>query len=200
MGMEGRGLYAGATVAGLHSEVSERDGGSWGFEERIYYKLRNDGTDPTTGKPRKYVGLSIPSLGVFSDVIKYDHGNRNDNPIQKEVMGEDGKGISRDAFEKLAKKKGMESGHYSKLGAGLHELHPVSFIWGLFKGLFTGNYPKSTVDKMWMQKGDMHWWQVPAVEGLFTKDGKYCPAPSYNYGNNWISHFFLDMLPYWILD
>ena len=115
-------------------------------------------------------------------------------------MGEDGKGISRDAFEKLAKKKGMESGHYSALGAALHEPHPASYIWGLIKGLFTGNYPKATVDKMWMQKGDMHWWQVPAVEGLFTIDGKYYPAPSYNYGNNWISHFFFDMVPYWIFD
>ncbi|MCQ2054980.1 MAG: hypothetical protein MJY82_06780 [Fibrobacter sp.] len=186
-GMEGRGLYAGGTVDGLHGEWSHRDGAGWGFEERVYYKLRNDGLDPKTKKPRKYVGLSVLTLGAFADVLVYDHGNRNDNPIQKELMGKD-----RDAFESIAKEKGMKSGHYSALGAALHEPNPVSFIWEFFSGLFTGNFLKSTVDKMWMQDGDMHWWQVPAVEGLFTKDGRYYSAPSYNYGNNWVSHLIID--------
>ena len=39
-----------------------------------------------------------------------------------------------------------------------------------------------------------------AVEGLFTKNGNYYPAPSYNYGKNLISHFFWDMVPYWVFD
>lgn len=38
-------------------------------------------------KPRKYIGLSFPSLGIFADEFLYDHGKRNDNPIQKDVMG-----------------------------------------------------------------------------------------------------------------
>lgn len=194
MGMEGRGMYAGGTLAGVHVEVSERDGTSWGFEERLYYTMRNDGTDPNTGKPRKYVGLSIPSLGVFGDVVKYDHGNRNDN--QADVMGK-----NRMQFEQIATEKGMNVGHYSAFGSSLHE--PGGF-WGFVKGrlmgLFSGNTPKQTVDKMWMQEGDKHWWQIPAVEGLFDKNtGKYYSAPSYNYGNNIISHIFWDIIPGWVM-
>ena len=41
--VEGRGLFAGATVAGVHAEVSERDGRSLGFQEQLYYKLKNLG-------------------------------------------------------------------------------------------------------------------------------------------------------------
>lgn len=207
LGMEGRGLYAGATVAGLHSEVSERDGTSWGFEERIYYKLRNDGTDPTTGKPRKYVGLSIPTLGIFSDVVMYDHGNRNDN--QKEVMGKDGKGISREQFEKLATEKGMISGHYSAAASGLHEnlgfWSTLGYYFRLLGSLVNlVNPPKRTVDKMWMgQKSAFSCLYgtllIPSVEGLFYPGGEYASAPSYNYGNNIISHIFLDVIPGWIL-
>ena len=166
----GRGWYMGINAAGAYAGVSRNGGLDWGFEEKMYYKLQDLGKDPS-GRKRQYVGLSIPSLGIFGDYFMYDHGNRNENPIQKEVMGENGKGINRKDFEKLAKDRGMKYGHYSLLGAALHEPNSGDFIWGLVKGFFTGNYPKATVDKMWMQKGNMHWWQVPAVEGLFTVGG-----------------------------
>jgi len=195
----GRGWYMGINAAGAYAGVSRNGGLDWGFQEGLYYKLQDLGKDPN-GRKRQYAGLSVPTLGIFGDYFMYDHGNRNENPIQKEVMGENGKGINRKDFEKLAKDRGMKYGHYSLLGAALHEPNSGDFIWGLVKGFFTGNYPKATVDKMWMQKGNMHWWQVPAVEGLFTVGGKYYPAPSYNYGNNWISHFFLDIIPYWVFD
>ena len=41
-GMEGRGLYAGATVAGLHAEVSQNGGFSWGFQ-RMFDLVDVDG-------------------------------------------------------------------------------------------------------------------------------------------------------------
>ena len=181
-GAEGRGAYIGATVAGIHGEVSDRDGESWGLEEALYYKLRNDGTDPETKKPRKYVGLNIPSLGIFSDVVMYDHGNRNDN--QKEVMGKDGKGISREQFEKLAKDNDLDYGKYPWIASLFHP---------------------SNTDKMWMEQKSVFrflygWFWIPSVEGLFFPGGDYASAPSYNYGHNWITHFFLDVWPYLIMD
>ena len=125
-GKEGRGLYAGVTEAGLHAEVSRLENGfsdaqkSWGFEMNLYYKMKNLGDDPETGKPRKYVGLSIPTLGVFSDILMYDHGNRNDNPIQKEVMGKDGKGINVEEFKKIADREGLDVGDYSAWASREH--------------------------------------------------------------------------------
>ncbi|MBR6317435.1 MAG: hypothetical protein IKR75_03295 [Fibrobacter sp.] len=180
VGMEGRGLYAGATVAGLHAEVSERDGDSWGFEERIYYKLRNDGTDPTTGKPRKYVGLSFPSLGIFSDVFMYDHGNRNDNQTNFK---------DREQFEKEASKKGLDIGRYPAWASREHN-------------------PDKNV-KMWMGRGGgifnflYGWFIIPSVEGVFDKNTgntDYAYGPSYNYGNNFLTHIFLDYLPWKMMD
>ena len=50
--VEGRGLFAGATVAGVHAEVTGLqegfDGarGSIGFQEQLYYKLQDLGNGP----------------------------------------------------------------------------------------------------------------------------------------------------------
>ncbi len=181
-GAEGRGMYAGISGYGLHAEVSQNGGTNWGFEEKAYYKMKNLGKDPETGKPRKYVGLSIPTLGIFSDVFMYDHGNRNDN--QKEVMGKDGKGISREQFEKLAKDNDLDYGKYPWIASLFHP---------------------SNTDKMWMEQKSVFrflygWFWIPSVEGLFFPGGDYASAPSYNYGHNWITHFILDVLPYLIMD
>ena len=114
----------------------------------------------------------------------YDHANRNDNPIQKEVMGEDGRGVNRKKFEEIANKEGMITGEYSWIASQLH--------------------PDNTV-KMWMGRKSwfsfLYGWLIfPSVEGLFFPGGDYASAPSYNYGNNLITHFFLDMVPYLFMD
>lgn len=190
MGMEGRGLFAGATVAGIHGELSHlEDGvdgmrGDIGFQEILYYEMKNLGQDPKTKKPRKYVGLSIPALGIFGDYFMYDHGNRNENPIQKEVMGKDGKGISRKQFEKLAKDNDLDYGKYPWIASLFHP---------------------SNTDKMWMEKKSIFsflygWFWIPSVEGLFFPGGDYASAPSYNYGHNLITHALLDWIPYFVMD
>ena len=182
--VEGRGLFAGVTVAGVHAEVTDlQDGFRWsnsslGFQEQLYYKLKN------LGKKQKYVGLSIPTLGIFGDYFMYDHANRNENPIQKEVMGEDGKGISKEEFKKLATKNNKTTGEYAK---------PFNLLHG-----------DNTV-KMWMGRKSWFsflygWFLFPSVEGLFFPGGDYASAPSYNYGHDWINHTFLDILPYLFMD
>ena len=181
-GAEGRGMYAGISGYGLHAEVSQNGGTNWGFEEKAYYKMKNLGKDPETGKPRKYVGWHLSILGPWSDIFMYDHGNRNDN--QKEVMGKDGKGISREQFEKLAKDNDLDYGKYPWIASLFHP---------------------SNTDKMWMEQKSVFrflygWFWIPSVEGLFFPGGDYASAPSYNYGHNWITHFFLDVVPYLIMD
>ena len=184
-GAEGRGLYAGGTLAGVHAELSHLEDGpdsrsSWGFEERVYYMLRNDGPDPKTGKPRKYVGLSIPSLGIFSDIFMYDHGNRNANQTNFK---------DREQFEKEASKKGLDVGRYPAWASREHN-------------------PDKNV-KMWMGRGGgifnflYGWFIIPSVEGVFDKNTgntDYAYGPSYNYGNNFLTHFFLDWLSWKMMD
>ena len=103
--VEGRGLFAGATLAGVHAEVSERDGRSLGFQEQLYYKLKN------LGKKQKYVGLSIPTLGIFGDYFMYDHANRNDNQTNFK---------DKEQFEKEALDKNLDVGPYPAWASKFH--------------------------------------------------------------------------------
>lgn len=90
LGMEGRGLYAGATVAGLHAEVSERDGDSWGMQERVFYGIGNnvgrarfeDNNDVVSSE------LWIPSLGRFGH---FTFGEKYD-------VSPEGSGAAQDAY------------------------------------------------------------------------------------------------------
>ena len=179
----GRGWYMGINAAGAYAGVSRNGGLDWGFQEGLYYKLQDLGKDPN-GRKRQYAGLSVPTLGIFGDYFMYDHGNRNENPIQKEVMGENGKGINREQFEKLAIKNNLDYGKYPWIASLFH--------------------PENT-DKMWMGRKSVlsflyGWFLIPSVEGLFFPGGDYASAPSYNYGHNWITHTFLDVIPYLIFD
>src|SRR5574344_2140827 len=185
MGMEGRGLYVGVNAGGLNAEVSHMEdieGGhkvNYGLEEQFYYKLVNNGPE------EKYVGFKV---GPFD--IMYDHDARNEN--QKEIEG-----MSEKKFDEYAEENGKETGSYSKLASFLHEPHP--FLWLLH--FVTFQHPESSIQKKWMQKGECHFWEIPSIEGVFDKNGNWIPGnASYNYGNNLVSHFLLDVFSYWALD
>ncbi len=186
-GAEGRGLYAGIGGFGLHAQIAHMEKGtdaetSWGMREEFYYQLKNEGNDPKTGKPRKYVGWK---LGPFD--IWYDHGNRNDNPIQDKVMWKDG-WKDKKGFEKLAADNNLTTGTYP-------------WIASIFHGAGVN-------DKMWMGRRSIFsflygWLLIPSVEGVFNQEtGKpdYNNGPSYNYGNNIVSHLFLDIIPWLVMD
>lgn len=63
--VEGRGLFAGVTVAGVHAEVSERGGRSLSFRGSVYYGSTDEGNDfGVDGIHRKVSRLLwIPELG-----------------------------------------------------------------------------------------------------------------------------------------
>lgn len=199
-GAEGRGLYAGGSIVGVHGEATMSGDVSWGFEEQLHYKLQDLGKGPD-GKKRQYVGLSIPTLGVFSDVIKYDHGNRNDN--QKDI--ED---LNRQGFKDLAESNGMKTGHYNEWTSGLHENNKLAYYLRLVFSKLTFSLidpPKRTVDKMWMGADSRFsflygWFLIPSVEGLFYPGGEYVRGASYNYGNFFLSHIFWDVIPSFVFD
>lgn len=153
----------------------------------MYYKLRNDGPDPVTQKPRKYVGLSFPSLGIFADEFLYDHGKRNDNPIQDKVMWKDGR-KDKKGFEKLAKDNKLITGKYPWIASIFHGADDNDKMWMGQKSIFRFLYG---------------WLLIPSVEGVFNKETgmpDYDNGPSYNYGNNILSHIFLDVIPWAIMD
>ena len=110
----------------------------------------------------------------------YDHANRNDNQTNFK---------DREQFEKEASEKGLDVGRYPACASKFHN-------------------PEKN-DKMWMGRGAgifnflYGWFIIPSVEGVFDKNtGKtdYAKGPSYNYGNNFLSHFFLDIVPWKMMD
>ena len=110
----------------------------------------------------------------------YDHANRNDNQTNFK---------DKEQFEKEASKKGLDVGRYPAWTSKFHN-------------------PEKN-DKMWMGRGAgifnflYGWFIIPSVEGVFDKNtGKtdYAKGPSYNYGNNFLSHFFLDIVPWKMMD
>lgn len=190
-GMQGRGVFAGVRGYGFHAEYSQNGGFDWGGSTKLAeYYLENNGSK------QKWVGVNVMGFKV----ARYDHDARNDNPIQKDVMGK-----KRKDFEQVADEKGLVTGHYSALASALHEENPGLFILSLIKGIFTRESPKRTIDKMWMGRESIFsflygWFLIPSVEGLFYPGGEFAKSPSYNYGNVFASHFFLDVVPHWVFD
>ena len=175
----GRGWYMGINAAGAYAGVSRNGGLDWGFEEGLYYKLQDLGKDPN-GRKRQYVGLSVPTLGIFGDYFMYDHGNRNENQTNFK---------DREQFEKEAKDKGLDYDVYPAWASKYHDSEKNVKMWmGRGAGIFNFLYG---------------WFIIPSVEGVFDKNtGKtdYAKGPSYNYGNNFLSHFFLDIVPWKMMD
>ena len=125
------------------------------------------------GPKEKFVGFQV---GPFD--FMYDHDARNENQPDFKTKEE---------FEKYANANEMETGFYPESQSREHN--------------------PSINDKMWMAKSKPLslfnlLLTIPSIEGVFKKDtGKSdTGSASYNYGNNWSSHFFLDYLPWKMMD
>ena len=87
--VEGRGLFAGVTVAGVHAEVSERGGRSLSFRGSVYYGSTDEGNDfGADGEHRKVSRLLwIPELGSLGRIKLGAAVDETDAGIRK--AGED---------------------------------------------------------------------------------------------------------------
>lgn len=190
LGKEGRSFYAGVSVAGVHAEVSERDGTSWGLQENIYFGVRSNtpGKVGADGSARSVMswGLQIPTLGPFgyfeadfdfsSDGVK----NANDDALKKafakdpellEAVENSRRGYSRENTQKFIAAL-LKLGYEDVKHMGDH-----------------GDGTKHTFRK----SGSMPWvWGQ--IEFVVRPDGS--SYASFNYGNNPLTHFFLDKVGY----
>jgi hypothetical protein len=170
-GMEGRGLYAGASAgvkgASLYASWAENGGFDYGGQVKASYKMINN------GPKEKYVGFEV---GIFD--FLYDHDARNENQPNFK---------SREEFEKYADDHGMDADYYDDLQSKYHNPEKNDKMWmakskpfSLFGFLLTipsieGVFNKDT--------------------------GKSDPgSASYNYGNNLVSHFLLDYFSWKMMD
>ena len=195
LGMEGRGLYAGATVAGLHAEVSERDGDSWGMQERVFYGIGNnvgrarfeDNNDVVSSE------LWIPSLGRFGH---FTFGEKYD-------VSPEGSGAAQDAYfednindiEKgIVLKRDIETKDGKKL-------YSDKMVAEIHKQMMANGYSVK-IEKahtFWNRhEGDKYTYYKDGSRGNveIIKIGGNNSYASYNYGNYWWSHFFIDFMGY----
>lgn len=196
--MEGRGLYAGATVAGLHAEVSERDGDSWGFEERLFFGIGNNSNDiaedGTTESIIKWE-LWLPSLGRFGHFTFGDGYDVSSEGIRK-VQLEEIKSLLKESsnledqalvikLEDLLKNKDYEidTRTFLKIGRALRR---NGFELLERPGDHSDGYSKTTFRKI----GSIGYGNIEFMSNTMKNEA----YTSYNYGNNIITHFLIDYL------
>ncbi len=201
-GMEGRGFYAGGTIAGLHGEVSQRDGWNWGVKESFYLHAGKIGEISEDGKSRN-VGLEIwiPTLGAYGHFglgKTYDVSNAG---IQKEqrkeitnlLSGVDDELLARLNAEWDSEALGGKLSHTSVVrlnkwlvNNGFERVDRLNMLHG-----------KNTQKLTWRHKGSSEYGNLEIIMPTCISNehpewsGAYA---SYNYGNNMISHFFIDVL------
>ena len=194
--VEGRGLFAGATVAGVHAEVSERDGRSLSFRGSVYYGSTDEGNDfGADGEHRKVSRLLwIPELGSLG---RFKLGASVD---------ETGAGIRKageDAVLAMVKaKEGEDSELYRALVNDYKSTHQLSpkmadclNEWMLRNGMervwrLNLLHPKEE-KRTYRAEGSSTYGNIEIMYG-----NGYTYS-SYNYANNSIDHLFLDMIGYW---
>ncbi|MBO7551749.1 MAG: RHS repeat-associated core domain-containing protein [Fibrobacter sp.] len=194
MGMEGRGLYAGATVAGLHAEVSERDGYGWGLRESLYFGIGNN-VDRAIGEKNGDIvslELTIPTLGRFGN---FTFGDRYD-------VSPEGSGAAQDAFFEdniNDKEKGIVLKRDVKKDG--KNLYSDGMVAEIHKQMMANGYSVK-IEKahtFWNHhEGDKYTYYKDGSRGNveIIKIGNNNSYASYNYGNNRLSHFFIDYIGY----
>ena len=196
--MEGRGLYAGGTVAGLHAEVSERDGYGWGLRESLYFGIGNNSSslaaDGTTASMVKWE-LWMPSLGNFGHFTfgdQYDVSSKGIRKAQLEEIKsilqnssdpEDVAVVERLRFLLENKDKKITTRDFLRIGRALRRngFEPVERM-----GDHSDGASKFTFRKAGSREYGQHEFMSIVME-----DKAYC---SYNYGNNFLTHFLIDYL------
>ena len=193
-GMEGRGFYAGGNIGGLHAEVSQNGGTSWGFQESVYYGVTDKFGDVSADGKHQNVNrmIWIPTLGKYGNFNlggNFDVTNKGIQLKQKEYLLNLVKKSGDDNFYEILKKAygngtDLSQADFANVCAWL-ETNGYKDVW-------RPNNPFSAYDKTTFRR---EW--IPEygnIEFKYTENGKV--FSSYNYGNNLMDHFLIDMAGY----
>lgn len=195
--VEGRGLFAGVTVAGVHAEVSHlEDGGqgSWGGQERVYFGIGNNSNDEgLDGNTKSIVKWEIylPTLG-FLGHFTFGHGYDVSPAGGAKTQNEYIKGV-RESLGDLNPEDDYL--YYLKPGK-TYTKKQIDAISDLMKRAgFSEDIVKAHTffNK---HEGDKHKFYKPSfwggygnVELIVGKEKSYA---SFNYANHWWTHLLID--------
>ena len=192
LGGEGRGWYAGASAYGLHSQYAQNGGWSYGGQEQVYLGYGNNtGKQGADGKTGSVVSaeLWLPTLGKYGHFAfgeTYDvsgEGSRKQQiAVILKIIGEK----NRSLYENI-KKNGFTLDNVKSLQLFL-----------LMDGYETvdhyNGHEEGSVKTTYRPKGS---WGYGNIE-FISKENTSKPYvySSYNYGNNYFSHFIIDFIGY----
>ncbi len=197
-GMEGRGFYAGGTIAGVHGKISQNGGASWGFEQKVYLGFGNNtGIAAADGKTTSLVSaeLWLPSLGEFGHFTFGDEYDVSSEGIRKKELEEDISILQNSSnpedvavvgrLEALLKDNNekIQTRDFLRIGRALRRngFEPVERL---------GDHADGATKFTFRKAGSREYGQIEFMSKVM-KDEAYS---SYNYGNNFITHFLIDYL------
>ena len=188
-GAESRGLYAGGTFVGLHGEVSQSDGGSWGFEESVYLGFGNNtGNSAADDKTTSLVSAEfwLPTLGRFGH---FTFGDQYD--VSSVALDE----IEISKLKEIVKDEALlrdiiKAGSVENFGKDLADrIDSYLLRNGYERNNHFGEHEKGSKKRTYRPIGtDVY----GNLEMVVRRDGS--TYSSYNYGNNRLSHFLIDYL------
>jgi hypothetical protein len=195
-GMEGRGLYAGASAGGLYAQYAQNGGWNYGFTVHAYYGVTDDGNKMAADGEHREVSrlLWIPELGRYGKFklgASCDVTKKGMQLKQKEYLLDLADKSGDNEFYEFLKRAYKDGTDLSQ------EDFATAKAWlnnNRYKDVWRPSNPFSDYDKTTLKKAGFV--EYGNIEFKYTKNGPV--FSSFNYGNNIIDHFFLDMIGYWL--
>lgn len=193
-GAEGRGLYAGVGGYGLHAQVAQNGGASWGFEFRTFYGVTDEGNELAADNVHRKVSRMfwIPELGNYGrfkfggsyDETKAGIRNAGKDAVLAMVEAKGDGVLYRELEKDYAKNNDQLS---PKMANRLNDWmlnNGMESVWRL-------NLLHPEEKRTYRAAGSSAYGNIEIMYG----DGY--TYSSYNHADNLIDHFFLDMVGYW---
>ena len=193
-GMEGRGLYAGASAGGLYAQYSQNGGWNYGEQESIYAGIGDNFGDVSANGKQKNVGYEmwIPTLGKYGRFNlggNYDVSKQGLKNAQIEALLELAEKTGNVALANFVKENGvnLDKTQYDELKA----LIAVSAVMETRHPDYSSKYDKDVI----IPNGYKGY---PHIEFKYGENNFGHAFSSYNYGSNVASHLAIDFLGYYI--
>ena len=195
--MHGRGWYSGFDVAGLYAISSVNGGFSWGFLEILYFSYgSNTGFAAADGKTTSLVSaeLWLPNLGRFGHFTFGDLYDVSDAGLRKVLYDKiisilenssnpEDIAVIREVKKALDANENLDTKNFLRAGRALRR-NGFELIDRM------GDHSDKSTKYTFRKVGSSEYGNIEFMSRVWNNDA----YSSYNYGNNFITHFLIDYL------
>ncbi len=193
-GAEGRGMYVGGTIAGVHGEFSRLEDGldyqsSWGLQERVYFGIGNNSGEKAEDKKTTSMvkwEIYLPSLGNFGHLTFGNGYDVSSIALNETELSE----LKRIVKDKTLLTEITAAGSVSNFGKELADkINTYLLENGYERNDHIGEHEKGSEKRTYRPVKSRAYGNL---EIIVRGDGS--TYSSYNYGNNYLTHFLIDYL------